>query len=107
MTPRKPITDKMKWMAIWYRYGIDCVLCDCEIIFGTPHDWDHIVELADGGSHDAFNVIPVHVKCHARKSGKKESERHHIDRLEKEKNGLPKRARPKKKWAKRKMRAAA
>lgn len=93
MTHRKPITDKMKWTAIWYRFGIPCYICKGLITFQEDFEFDHIVELADDGEHSFANIAPAHIRCHDLKSAKSETQRSRIDRLENEKNGLPKRAR--------------
>lgn len=93
MTARKPVTDKMKWRALFLRYGIDCWLCGEEMVLDLPMEWHHVIEIADGGQHDHTNVVPIHIRCHDLVSAKAESQRSRIDRLEKEKNGLPKRKR--------------
>ncbi len=95
MTKRRAITDKMKWQAIWLRYGIPCWICGEHIKIGLQ--WDHLVELADDGPHAFDNLVPVHDACHRFKSAAKETDRSGIDRLERERSGLPKRKRLKRK----------
>jgi 5-methylcytosine-specific restriction endonuclease McrA len=99
---RKPITDRMRLRSLFHHFGIVCYLCGDEIVLedGKPLvPFDHIVEVADDGEHTPANLKPVHVACHHRKSGKSETQRSRIDRLEKAKLGLPKRSRDKHKRA--------
>lgn len=84
----------MQLECLFKRFPIVCHICSERIDWDVDRDWDHVVEHQESGVHTAEALAPVHRSpCHRVKSGKKLSERRHIDRLEKEKNGLPKRKR--------------
>ncbi len=100
MTKRQTITDRIRIRSLFHHFGIDCYLCGERIVLeGVKHlpPFDHVVEVADDGEHTPVNLKPVHQSCHVHKSAKAETQRSRIDRLEKEKHGLPKRARKKRK----------
>ncbi len=103
MSKRQAITDRMRLRSVFHHFGIDCYLCGDRIILDGVKDlppFDHMVEVADDGEHTPANLKPVHRSCHVHKSAKAETQRSRIDRLEKEKLGLPKRKRPKRAWTK-------
>lgn len=83
--------------ALFLNHPIICHICNGRIYWSDEKDWDHRVEHKESQDNTAANLTPVHRDCHRIKSAKKNSERRHIDRLEKEKNGFPKRKRLKQK----------
>lgn len=89
MTKRvRPSTPSkgMQVAILFSRYAILCCECGERIVKPKDAEWDHRVEHADGGEHTVENIGPVHDKasggCHKRKSATKETQRHHIERLE-------------------------
>lgn len=85
--------------AMLHRFKILCAICGRQILPEVPVAWDHVLEWSDNKdrpwANTYVNLAPVHLECHKIKSAKAEAERHHIDRLERERNGEPKRARDK------------
>lgn len=92
--------------CLFKRFPIICEICSERLIWDEKRHWDHVAEYADTHDDSAENYRPVHPQpCHRVKSGKAETQRSRIDRLEREKSGLPKRARDahKKPWPSRKL----
>ena len=97
MNTRRPGTPAMgkQIEALFRNQIIRCYICGDRIYFSDKKHWDHRVEWQESQCDLPDNCWPVHVACHLRKSGKKNSERRHIDRLAKVLDGKPKRARDK------------
>lgn len=85
--------------ALLHRFEIICHICGERILAEVDIAWDHVHEWKDSKQFEWVNhytnYAPVHLGCHKRKSAEAEALRHHIDRLERERNGEPKRARDK------------
>lgn len=104
---RPAISDGMKYRALRL-HGSVLVQCDACVAyvlrmerkglkfegdkFLTWHkladvQFDHVWELADGGKHGAKHLRPTCKPCHAEKSAKAETMRHHLDRAGKKHRG--------------------
>lgn len=86
----------MQIECLFRHFPILCAECGERINWDDDFDWDHWLEWADVRRHSAEDIRPIHRRpCHKIKSKRSEVQRHRIDRLEREKNGEPKRARDK------------
>ena len=81
--------------ALYVNHIIICHICGGRVFNDDKKHWDHKIEFEESQNNTPENLWPVHADCHLKKSSKKNRERRHIDRLEKIKNGKPKRARDK------------
>ena len=58
-----------KQRAAYLRHHPLCVMCDAHGVATPATLVDHIVPLADGGTHAVDNLQSLCVQCHARKTG--------------------------------------
>lgn len=65
---RKPITDKMKWQALLYRFAVPCVICKVSLGPKAEIEWDHFWPIALGGPDSYQAIRPLHKACHAKKT---------------------------------------
>ena len=58
--------------AIYLRDGMRCVYCGCDLHDAHPQDitLDHIICRADGGSHDASNLVTCCRTCNCSRQDK-------------------------------------
>jgi hypothetical protein len=108
---RAPLTAKMKIASLLYHNDIECPLCGVYLMASEKIEWDHFRALGLGGTHDYLNIEAVHAECHRQKTfgaaattaGSDIGKIAKTRRLEKLRLGTAK-AKPKRKWPKRKMR---
>ncbi len=96
VTRKRPSTPNLgkRLECLFRRFPILCNICGERIDWDADKAWDHVLEFADCHDDSAENYAPVHSDpCHRIKSGKSEATRHHVDRLERQRNGQPKRKR--------------
>lgn len=97
MTPRKAITDRMKWQSCLFWAELRCPECDVILNPEDDIEWDHAHALAFDGPHHHANIRPMHTNCHTQKTIRDVKALAKVKRLEKKRNGE---AKPKKPWPK-------
>ncbi len=70
MTKRLPITPQMKIDCLLSRADIRCIICAEVLLPGVEIEWDHIQALVHQGSHDYWNLRPLHPECHKSKTAR-------------------------------------
>lgn len=68
-TPRKKypviVVDFVSYEEILKLYGMQCHICNSEILDESVLAFDHVVSLIRGGNHTFDNIKPSHVSCNS------------------------------------------
>jgi 5-methylcytosine-specific restriction endonuclease McrA len=56
--------------AILERDGMVCHICRADILTRADLHFDHVIPLAKGGPHRAFNIKPAHARCNLSKGSR-------------------------------------
>lgn len=80
LEPRKKFTARQR-AEIFREAGGICHICGGKIGPGEAWDIEHVTALSMGGTNEADNLRPAHVKCHREKTADDVSSRAKADRI--------------------------
>lgn len=86
-TPDSPIPPRVR-LRIFERFDGICQITKRKIRAGDAWAIDHIVPLADGGSHCETNLVPVLEIAHRQKTSKENTERAKVRSIKKKHSGI-------------------
>jgi 5-methylcytosine-specific restriction protein A len=78
--PDRAIPKRVK-LRVWQRCDGKCALTGRKLRPGDPHDFDHIIALANGGAHRESNLRLVSREAHREKTGEDAALKAKLDRL--------------------------